>query len=182
MHKRNVADQGTQRQQQQEMQYFSEMPCHQLYQTASMQENRDSQSGDIFSGIFPGQQMNNNTMVHNDGSGVAASGSVGSMGCGDLQCLSLSISPGSQSSSTTAQWGISPTDTHCLALQTKKKGSAKMGTKQPAHRKSIDTFGKRTSQYRGVTRLVQNILLFIFLFYLFWVYFYDKYCKMSYFA
>ncbi|XP_074365943.1 AP2-like ethylene-responsive transcription factor ANT [Apium graveolens] len=144
----NVADQGTQRQQQQqqEMHYFSEMPCHQLYQTSSIQDDRDSQSGDFFSGIFLGQQINTGTLVHSDGSVVAGSGSVESMGCGDLQCLSLSISPGSQSSA------ISPSDSHCLATQTKKKGSAKMGTKQPAHRKSIDTFGKRTSQYRGVTR------------------------------
>lgn len=152
----NVADQGSQRQdqqQQQEMQYFS-VPCHQLYQTSSIQGNRDSQSGDFFSGMFSGQQMNTGTMIHNDGSVVAASGSVGSIGCGDLQCLSLSISPGSQSSTITAQREISPTDSHCLAKQTKKKGSAKMGAKQPAHRKSIDTFGKRTSQYRGVTRLV----------------------------
>ncbi|WOH02748.1 hypothetical protein DCAR_0522137 [Daucus carota subsp. sativus] len=139
----NAADQEAQRQQQQqEMQYYSGMHCHQLYQTASMQEARDSQGGDIFSEIFPGQEMNTGTMVHNDGSVVAASGSVGSMGFGDLQCLSLSISPGSQSSSITTQAEISPA---------KKKGSAKMGSKQ-LKTKTIDTFGKRTSQYRGVTR------------------------------
>lgn len=67
-------------------------------------------------------------------------------GCGDLQSLSLSMSPGSQSSCVTV-----PT-TGCIALETKKRGSSKMGQKQPVHRKSIDTFGQRTSQYRGVTR------------------------------
>ncbi|TVU47841.1 hypothetical protein EJB05_07454 [Eragrostis curvula] len=34
----------------------------------------------------------------------------------------------------------------------KKRGTGKGGNKQPLHRKSIDTFGQRTSQYRGVTR------------------------------
>ncbi|KAL6649534.1 hypothetical protein ACP70R_013758 [Stipagrostis hirtigluma subsp. patula] len=34
----------------------------------------------------------------------------------------------------------------------KKRGTGKGGHKQPVHRKSIDTFGQRTSQYRGVTR------------------------------
>ncbi|GMJ15257.1 COMPLEMENTING A PROTEIN KINASE C MUTANT 1, AINTEGUMENTA, DRAGON [Hibiscus trionum] len=81
-----------------------------------------------------------------------ASVSVGSIGCGDLQSLSLSMSPGSQSSCVTAQRQISPTATECVAIETKKRGPAKVGHKQPVHRKSIDTFGQRTSQYRGVTR------------------------------
>ena len=35
----------------------------------------------------------------------------------------------------------------------RKRGGATAGQKQPVHhRKSIDTFGQRTSQYRGVTR------------------------------
>lgn len=38
----------------------------------------------------------------------------------------------------------------------KKMGSFKNGQKQPLHRKSIDTFGQRTSQYRGVTRFVES--------------------------
>ncbi|KAK6160579.1 hypothetical protein DH2020_003960 [Rehmannia glutinosa] len=75
---------------------------------------------------------------------------------GDLQSLSLSMSPGcSQSSScVTASTQISPTDTtHCVPMETKKRGSEKLGHKQQTlHRKSIDTFGQRTSQYRGVTR------------------------------
>ncbi|KAK8708211.1 hypothetical protein V6N13_059255 [Hibiscus sabdariffa] len=81
-----------------------------------------------------------------------ASVSVGSISCGDLQSLSLSMSPGSQSSCVTAQRQISPTATECVAIETKKRGTAKVGQKQPVHRKSIDTFGQRTSQYRGVTR------------------------------
>ncbi|OMO50908.1 hypothetical protein CCACVL1_30150 [Corchorus capsularis] len=84
--------------------------------------------------------------------GAAASGSVGTMGCGDLQSLSLSMSPGSQSSCVTAPRQISPSATECVAIETKKRGAGKVGQKQPVHRKSIDTFGQRTSQYRGVTR------------------------------
>ncbi|XP_022766436.1 AP2-like ethylene-responsive transcription factor ANT [Durio zibethinus] len=94
------------------------------------------------------EQQMTNSMV-DDG---AASGSVGTMGCGDLQSLSLSMSPGSQSSCVTAPRQISPTATECVAMETKKRGTGKVGQKQPVHRKSIDTFGQRTSQYRGVTR------------------------------
>lgn len=91
------------------------------------------------------EQQINSSMV-NDG------GSVSAMGCGDLQSLSLSMSPGSQSSCITAPRQISPTGVECAAIETKKRGPAKVGQKQPVHRKSIDTFGQRTSQYRGVTR------------------------------
>ncbi|KAE8701165.1 AP2-like ethylene-responsive transcription factor AIL5 [Hibiscus syriacus] len=37
-------------------------------------------------------------------------------------------------------------------METKKRGPEKVDLKQIVHRKSIDTFGQRTSQYRGVTR------------------------------
>ncbi|KAF2309606.1 hypothetical protein GH714_004229 [Hevea brasiliensis] len=96
------------------------------------------------------EQQLNSSMVVDDG---GASGSVGPISCGDLQSLSLSMSPGSQSSCVTAPRQISPTGNECImAMETKKRGSAKVGQKQPVHRKSIDTFGQRTSQYRGVTR------------------------------
>lgn len=42
-------------------------------------------------------------------------------GCGDLQSLSLSMSPGSQSSCVTVPI------TECIALETKKRGSSKIG-------------------------------------------------------
>ncbi|CAK9184123.1 unnamed protein product [Ilex paraguariensis] len=76
--------------------------------------------------------------------------SIGAVGYGDLHSLSLSMSPGSQSSCVTGSHQISPTD--CVAMDTKKRGSEKINQKQIVHRKSIDTFGQRTSQYRGVTR------------------------------
>ncbi|XP_050124677.1 AP2-like ethylene-responsive transcription factor ANT [Malus sylvestris] len=95
--------------------------------------------------------MNNVTMVVENG----GSGSVnGGMNRGDLQSLTLSMSPGSQTSCVTAPKQISPTQTECAvaAIETKKRGCGKLGQKQPVHRKSIDTFGQRTSQFRGVTR------------------------------
>ncbi|CAL5409066.1 unnamed protein product [Camellia sinensis] len=81
------------------------------------------------------------------------SGSVSALGYRDLQSLSLSMSPGSQSSCVTGSQQISPTVTECVAMEGKKRGSEKLDQKQVVHRKSIDTFGQRTSQYRGVTRL-----------------------------
>ena len=83
--------------------------------------------------------------------------SVGGMGYGDLHSLSLSMSPGSQSSCVTApqQAAVTAATADCMGLDVvvaKKRGSGKGGQKQPVHRKSIDTFGQRTSQYRGVTR------------------------------
>ncbi|GKV20022.1 hypothetical protein SLEP1_g30202 [Rubroshorea leprosula] len=101
-----------------------------------------------FSPHTPLEQQMNNGMIE-DGGG---SGSMSAMGCGDLQSLSLSMSPGSQSSCVTAPRQISPTAAECSAVETKKRMVGKTGQKQPVHRKSIDTFGQRTSQYRGVTR------------------------------
>ncbi|GAA0173945.1 DNA-binding transcription factor [Lithospermum erythrorhizon] len=74
-------------------------------------------------------------------------------GGGELQSLSLSMSPGSQSSSciTAPKQIITSPGTEIVPVDTKKKNS-KLGPKQTVHRKSIDTFGQRTSQYRGVTR------------------------------
>ncbi|KAI4339807.1 hypothetical protein MLD38_024707 [Melastoma candidum] len=82
---------------------------------------------------------------------VSSGESVGAIGCADLQHLSLSMSPGSQLSCVTAPRQISPGGTDCVAAMeiTKKRAMAKQTT---VHRKSIDSFGQRTSQYRGVTR------------------------------
>ncbi|CAN4079814.1 unnamed protein product [Withania somnifera] len=83
----------------------------------------------------------------------AESGSVGVLTYGDFKSLSLSMSPGSQSSCVTGTQQISPTLTECISMETKKRGPEKVNhQKQTIHRKSIDTFGQRTSQYRGVTR------------------------------
>lgn len=72
--------------------------------------------------------------------------------------LSLSMSPGSQSSSCTTvvvannQGGVCEQNQELgavLGIETKKRVQKQ---KQPVHRKSLDTFGQRTSQFRGVTR------------------------------
>lgn len=135
---------------QEEIHYLSGLTTCQniIYQTSPQAENREeAQVGDWILGQISSQQMIPPGMIVDVGAT-----SVRPMGCGDLQSLSLSMSPGSQSSCVTATRQISPTGTVCLAMETKKRGSQKMGTKQPSHRKSLDAFGQRTSQYRGVTR------------------------------
>ncbi|GLT93632.1 hypothetical protein SLE2022_114150 [Rubroshorea leprosula] len=149
--------------------YYSSMPF-QMYQPPLEDETKNAELTDCDSQIpqmgedampclknwvsrhysvhAPLDQQMNNVLVEEGG----GSGSVGAMGCGDLQSLSLSMSPGSQSSCVTAPRQISPTTTDCSAVETKKRGAGKVGQKQPVHRKSLDTFGQRTSQYRGVTR------------------------------
>ncbi|KAL3526914.1 hypothetical protein ACH5RR_011570 [Cinchona calisaya] len=91
-------------------------------------------------------------MIGCTGENRGESGPISAMGNGDLQSLSLSMSPGSQSSCITGSQQIFPTVTECVAIETKKRGSKNVNQKQIVHRKSIDTFGQRTSQYRGVTR------------------------------
>lgn len=103
----------------------------------------------------------NQKMISCMGDNGAESGSIGAMAYGDLQSLSLSMSPGSQSSCVTGSHQISPSSTDYAAMETKKRGPEKVDQKPIVHRKSIDTFGQRTSQYRGVTRLI-----FIFFLYL----------------
>ncbi|KAG6747590.1 hypothetical protein POTOM_047478 [Populus tomentosa] len=88
-------------------------------------------------------------MVENGGE---SGPNISAMAYGDLQCLSLSMSPGSLSSCVTGSLQVSPSVNDCAAMETKKRGPGKVDQKQIVHRKSIDTFGQRTSQYRGVTR------------------------------
>ncbi|XP_057973642.1 AP2-like ethylene-responsive transcription factor ANT [Malania oleifera] len=138
--------------------YFSGLACHGIYQAPLEGETKESShlvdceaqipSMREAAGIPCLKNWVSSNMVDERG----ASGPIGTMGCGDLQSLTLSMSPGSQSSCITTPTQISPTGTHESAMETKKRGSAKVGQKQPIHRKSIDTFGQRTSQYRGVTR------------------------------
>ncbi|EER93382.2 hypothetical protein BDA96_01G078700 [Sorghum bicolor] len=71
--------------------------------------------------------------------------------------LSMSSGTGSQSSSITMQVGAhADAVTEYVATDGSKKrggGGGNAGQKQAVvHRKSIDTFGQRTSKYRGVTR------------------------------
>ncbi|KAL8117821.1 AP2-like ethylene-responsive transcription factor ANT isoform X2 [Apium graveolens] len=135
---------------------------HELYQTPSG-ETKDSQLGDCsfnlptvpeneVSGMknwvsrnylvsHSLDQQNMNGCMSVVGESVSANGALGS---GDLHSLSLTMSPGSHQNS--------PAIANSLVMDTKKRGSGKVDQKQIVHRKSIDTFGQRTSQYRGVTR------------------------------
>ncbi|KAG2719681.1 hypothetical protein I3760_02G001200 [Carya illinoinensis] len=80
------------------------------------------------------------------------SGTISAISFGDLQSLSLSMSPGSQSSCFTGSQRISSSVTDSTGVYTKKRGRDKVEEKKVVHRKSLDTFAQRTSQYRGVTR------------------------------
>ncbi|KAJ0097897.1 hypothetical protein Patl1_28470 [Pistacia atlantica] len=89
----------------------------------------------------------------------AESINIGAMPYRNLQSLSLTMSPGSQSSCVTASQQLSHTMTDSITMETKKRGSEKVDQKQTVHRKSIDTFGQRTSQYRGIDGLVDMKLI-----------------------
>ncbi|XP_042499120.1 AP2-like ethylene-responsive transcription factor CRL5 [Macadamia integrifolia] len=155
----------------QQNQYFSGLTAHDIFQSPLEEEQKEAHLADCSLQLPPMAEDSNipglkswvsrqystnqaleqrmTSCVSEDGAGNT---SVGPMGYGDLQSLSLSMSPGSQSSCVTAPQQISPTAIESVAMETKKRGSGKVGQKQPVHRKSIDTFGQRTSQYRGVTR------------------------------
>ncbi|GMP45559.1 hypothetical protein CsSME_00014044 [Camellia sinensis var. sinensis] len=162
-HHQNADRQTNRQQQQQEMDevqqphhYYYGLSCNDgLYQQTPLEEQREEETRETQFADSDNTQISaclKNWIVVEDCGGACGSGGGAVAGCGDLQSLSLSMSPGSQSSCVTAPTQISPTGTESTVMETKKRGSAKVALKQPVHRKSIDTFGQRTSQYRGVTR------------------------------
>ncbi|KAL6894166.1 hypothetical protein ACP4OV_008264 [Aristida adscensionis] len=83
--------------------------------------------------------------------GGAGMGAIVPVGPGHPHPLALSMSSGSQTSCVTMHAATHAAD--CITMEgSKKRGGGAAGEKQTVHRKSIDTFGQRTSQYRGVTR------------------------------
>ncbi|XP_022777228.1 AP2-like ethylene-responsive transcription factor AIL1 [Durio zibethinus] len=76
-------------------------------------------------------------------SGGKGSGNEASNNC-NFQTLSLTMSPTSQNGLA----AIAPLE----VADTRKRPVGKTLAREPVPRKSIDTFGQRTSQYRGVTR------------------------------
>lgn len=67
----------------------------------------------------------------------------------DLQALSLTVKPSSHPHPDVA----APAPLQAVVADGKKRAVAKSAAaKESVPRKSIDTFGQRTSQYRGVTR------------------------------
>lgn len=169
--------QSNSRQQQQQLiqlqqyPYVSGFRSHEMFHTPLVEETKETQlaaDGNLqlpnmadtglpgmknwVSRNYPTNESLEHKMIGCMSDNGGESGSMSTMGYGDLQSLSLSMSPGSQSSCVTGSQQISPTVTECVAMDTKKRGPDKVDQKQIVHRKSLDTFGQRTSQYRGVTR------------------------------
>ncbi|XP_059643578.1 AP2-like ethylene-responsive transcription factor ANT isoform X2 [Cornus florida] len=146
-HSSNTQQQHHQNQNQvQQYSYFCQTPLEGETQKTQLPTMADDEMKNWVSRNYP------NGQGFDIGDNGGESGTIGVMTYGDLQSLSLSMSPGSQSSCVTGSQQISPTVTDCVARETKKRGSEKVDQKPIVHRKSIDTFGQRTSQYRGVTR------------------------------
>ncbi|KAH6759891.1 hypothetical protein C2S51_016840 [Perilla frutescens var. frutescens] len=122
--------------------YSSPFKAHEMYAPLPKEPERNLQLPPMADGQI-------SAAIEENGGEPAA---VGSMGYGDLQSLSLSMSPGSQSSCVSGSQQIPAAMAECVSLENKKRGPDKAEQKQIVHRKSIDTFGQRTSQYRGVTR------------------------------
>nr|GMC97103.1 AP2-like ethylene-responsive transcription factor ANT isoform X1 [Ipomoea batatas] len=129
--------------------------CGSLHQVPSMEDNSQMKNWDSRSySAGGGHALEQQKMMGCIG---AETGAITAMGYGDFHSLSLSMSPGSQSScvnpSQQHHHQIPPTVADCMPMETKKRGLEKVDQqKQIVHRKSLDTFGQRTSQYRGVTR------------------------------
>lgn len=101
-----------------------------------------------FSRDFPACQAQESRMfVPLEDNGSKSGPNIGSITYEDLHSLNLSVSPTRRSSCVTGSPAIN---------DTKKRGleMVDQNQKKIVHRKSIDTFGQRTSQYRGVTRSV----------------------------
>ncbi|MFS8033125.1 putative transcription factor AP2-EREBP family [Helianthus anomalus] len=74
-------------------------------------------------------------------------------GVDDLHSLSLSMGFGCEQAASQQQIMPVANVTDCVVVDSKKRSCEKLDQqKQIVHRKSLDTFGQRTSQYRGVTR------------------------------
>uniref|UniRef100_A0A2N9EQC5 AP2/ERF domain-containing protein n=1 Tax=Fagus sylvatica TaxID=28930 RepID=A0A2N9EQC5_FAGSY len=106
------------------------------------------------------QQDNDNNNNKNDGGASGGNGNNGSLT--SAQTLSLSMSTGSQSSSTLplltsstaggGSGGESSSSDNNKQPSTTTGLDSQTGAIEAVPRKSIDTFGQRTSIYRGVTR------------------------------
>lgn len=87
------------------------------------------------------------------------SSSVEPNGSNNYHSLSLTMSPTSQ------EHGLGAISTLQQVDDNRKRSNGKsLQAKEPVPRKSIDTFGQRTSQFRGVTRYLFLVLIFIFIY------------------
>lgn len=97
-----------------------------------------------------GQTLPYNSHCGDDQKPVGCGDDQSNGGCG-FQSLSLTMSPSSQNGDHHVVGAISPAALQ-LSADSRKRSVGKAVAKEPVPRKSIDTFGQRTSQYRGVTR------------------------------
>ncbi|TKY70684.1 AP2 ethylene-responsive transcription factor ANT [Spatholobus suberectus] len=141
---------------QQQFSYYSTLKNHDMilegskHQLPYIAEDEIPGPKSWFSRDFPASHAQESRLIIPLDDNGPESGSIGSMTYGDFHSLNLSVStPTSQSSCVTS----SPPLTGTVAMDTKKRGleMVDQNQKQIVHRKSIDTFGQRTSQYRGVT-------------------------------
>lgn len=142
-------------QQQQHIDHESNASGHslELFQQPFRQQNYFQPLHEMYQGTLVAEQMSDCRFQSGEGVGDERDVGFSSLGLlmhGDLKPLSLSMSPGSQSSCVTAPQP--QINEHLTLDSSKKRANGKGGEKLPVHRKSIDTFGQRTSQYRGVTR------------------------------
>ncbi|XP_074264006.1 AP2-like ethylene-responsive transcription factor ANT [Silene latifolia] len=143
--------QQQQQQQQQFDSYFSGISCH-GYSEEGLFKNWINNVDNINHNGLLIHNVNVNANGGNNSSNVSVA-AVQPVSCGELQSLSLSMSPGSQSSCVTANAASDSAVIYSNAVEiTKKRAFGKVCHKQTVHRKSIETFGQRTSQYRGVTK------------------------------
>ncbi|EXC17472.1 AP2-like ethylene-responsive transcription factor AIL1 [Morus notabilis] len=90
------------------------------------------------------------TLPYHHGDDDQKSAADQSTGC-SFQSLSLTMSPTSQDGSR-HHHHVGAISTLQVSDSRKRSVNGKSSAKEPVPRKSIDTFGQRTSQYRGVTR------------------------------
>ncbi|KAI3423158.1 uncharacterized protein J3R85_011284 [Psidium guajava] len=130
-------------------QHLAQTPCQQYRHLSSEEFVSRALLHQIPSNDALEKKMMNGSMMGHGGSGSCP---VSTMASGDSYSLSLSMSPQSQPDCITSSQQIADTIAECIALETKKRGVDNFNQKKIVHRKSLDTFGQRTSQYRGVTR------------------------------
>ncbi|XP_057721732.1 AP2-like ethylene-responsive transcription factor CRL5 [Arachis stenosperma] len=135
---------------------------HHHHHQHQMHQEQENNNCFIRNWVNGNNSNNNNGMVESVNVNVNGGG-------GNLKTLSLSMSPGCSSTSQSSSSHVSVSTTHnhnqitagssssnsCKAMVEVAKNNKRghnNSSKQTVHRKSIETFGQRTSQYRGVTR------------------------------
>ncbi|KAG0494750.1 hypothetical protein HPP92_005744 [Vanilla planifolia] len=100
---------------------------HDMYNATLVEEQMAHHGFPSLKNWVAGHYNGGNSVIGGDG-GRLGSSSIGAMGYGDFHSLSLSMSPGSQSSCVTAPQHLSYTgDSDCMALDLSKKRAVGKG-------------------------------------------------------